>query len=147
VLDAKKMLDGAGITEQREALCAAAGQAFYNTARFCLRDLRARSSQQQLLQDFEDYLNGFSPNVQDILNNFELRNNLPKLSKADALGTLIEKFLDPEINLSPNPVVDTDGTVRQPGLDNHSMGTVFDGSTKRTTRRLANIGRPAMPLS
>ena len=131
VLDTKKMLDDAGITEQREALCAAAGQAFYNTSRFCLRDLRARSSQQQLLQDFEDYLNGFSPNVQDILNNFELRNNLPKLSKADALGTLIEKFLDPEINLSPNPVVDTDGSVRKPGLDNHSMGTVFEELVRR----------------
>lgn len=126
VLDTKKMLDDAGITEQREALCVASGQAFYNTSRFCLRDLRSRASQQQLLQDFEDYLNGFSPNVQDILSNFELRNSLPKLSKSDALGTLIEKFLDPEINLSPNPVVETDGTVRQPGLDNHSMGTVFE---------------------
>lgn len=126
VLDTKKMLDDAGITEQREALCVASGQAFYNTSRFCLRDLRSRASQQQLLQDFEDYLNGFSPNVQDILSNFELRNSLPKLSKSDALGTLIEKLLDPEINLSPNPVVDPDGTVRQPGLDNHSMGTVFE---------------------
>lgn len=126
VRDTKKMLDEAGITEQREALCGASGQAFYNTSRFCLRDLKARSSQQALLQDFEDYLNGFSPNVQDILGNFELRNNLPKLSKADALGTLIEKFLDPEINLSPNPLLDSDGSVRQPGLDNHSMGTVFE---------------------
>lgn len=126
VLDTKKMLDDAGITEQREALCVASGQAFYNTSKFCLRDLRSRASQQQLLQDFEDYLNGFSPNVQDILSNFELRNSLPKLSKSDALGTLIEKFLDPEINLSPNPVAETDGTVRQPGLDNHSMGTVFE---------------------
>jgi type I restriction enzyme M protein len=126
VLDTKQMLDDAGITEQREALCAASGQAFYNTSRFCLRDLRARSSQQQLLQDFEDYLNGFSPNVQDILGNFELRNNLPKLSKADSLGTLIEKFLDPEINFSPNPILESNGSIRQPALDNHSMGTVFE---------------------
>ena len=126
VLDIKKMLEDAGITEQREALCGASGQAFYNTSRFCLRDLRSRSSQQQLLQDFEDYLNGFSPNVQDILGNFELRNNLSKLSKSDGLGTLIEKFLDPEINLSPNPVFDSDGSIRHPGLDNHSMGTVFE---------------------
>src|SRR5579862_6487934 len=49
VLDIKKMLEDAGITEQREALCGASGQAFYNTSRFCLRDLRSRSSQQQLL--------------------------------------------------------------------------------------------------
>src|SRR5580692_1652861 len=70
VLDTKKVLDEARITEQRAALCDAAGQAFYNTSKFTLRDLQSRGSQQQLLADFEDYLNGFSPNVQDILDNF-----------------------------------------------------------------------------
>jgi len=62
----------------------------------------------------EDYLNGFSPNVQDILDNFKFRNQLQTLSKADAIGTLINKFLDPDIDLSPA------------GIDNHSMGTVFE---------------------
>lgn len=114
VLQTKKMLDKAKITEQRAALCSAAGQAFYNTSKFTLRDLRSRASQQQLLADFEDYLNGFSENVQDILENFKFRNQLTTLSKADALGSLINKFLDPEIDLSPA------------GLDNHSMGTVFE---------------------
>ena len=101
VLDTKKMLDEAGITEQRSALCDAAGQAFYNTSRFTLRDLKSRASQQQLLADFQDYLDGFSPNVQDIIDNFKFRNQLSTLSKADAIGTLINKFLDPEIDLSP----------------------------------------------
>ena len=64
VLETKSMLDEALITEQRAALCAASGQAFYNTSKFTLRDLKSRGSQQQLLADFEDYLNGFSPNVQ-----------------------------------------------------------------------------------
>ncbi len=114
VLDAKMMLDEARITEQRAALCDAAGQAFYNTSKFTLRDLKSRGSQQQLLADFEDYLNGFSSNVQDILDNFKFRNQLATLSKADAIGTLINKFLDPEIDLSPT------------SIDNHSMGTVFE---------------------
>ncbi len=114
VLDTKQMLDDARITEQRAALADAAGQAFYNTSRFTLRDLRSRGSQQQLLADFNDYLDGFSPNVQDILDNFKFRNQLPTLSKADALGTLIDKFLDPDIDLSPA------------GVDNHAMGTVFE---------------------
>src|SRR6266496_3686949 len=65
VLDTKKLLDDAGITEQGVALCQAAGQAFYNTAKFTLRDLKARASQQQLRQDFESYLDGFSHNVQE----------------------------------------------------------------------------------
>ena len=86
VLDTKKMLDDAGIIEQRAALCQAAGQAFYNTSKFTLRDLRSRGSQQQLRQDFEDYLDGFSQNVQDILENFKFRNQIHTLSKADAIG-------------------------------------------------------------
>jgi type I restriction enzyme M protein len=126
VLDTKVMLDKAKITEQRAALCKASGEAFYNTSKFTLRDLKARSSQQQLRQDFEAYLDGFSPNVQDILNNFEFRNTVPRLSKADALGTLIEKFLDPEINLGTKPVLNGDGSVKHPKMDNHAMGTVFE---------------------
>ena len=114
VLETKKMLDDARITEQRAALCDAAGQAFYNISKFTLRDLKSRGSQQQLLADFEDYLNGFSPNVQDILDNFKFRNQLQTLSKADAISTLINKFLDPDIDLSPA------------GVDNHSMGTIFE---------------------
>lgn len=119
VLDSKKMLDDAGITEQRAALCHAAGQSFYNTSRFTLRDLRNRGSQQQLRADFEAYLDGFSSNVQEILENFKFRHQIPTLSKADALGTLIEKFLAPDIDLSPAAV------------DNHAMGTVFEELVRR----------------
>ena len=126
VLETKEMLDQQGITAQRAALCDAAGQAFYNTSKFTLRDLKSRGSEQQLRQDFENYLDGFSQNVQDILINFEFRNTIPRLSKADSLGTLIVKFLDPDINLSPNPVLNGDGSVRQPAMDNHSMGTIFE---------------------
>jgi type I restriction enzyme M protein len=131
VLDMKAALDKAGITNQDQALRQAAGQAFYNTSRFTLRDLKARASQQQLKADFEAYLDGFSPNVQDILENFEFRNQIPRLSKADALGTLIEKLLSPDINLSPNPVLNGDGSVKHPGLDNHGMGTVFEELVRR----------------
>jgi type I restriction enzyme M protein len=131
VLDTKVMLDEAGITEQRAALCGAAGQAFFNTSPFTLRDLKARASHQQLKADFEDYLNGFSPNVQDILENFKFRNQIPTLAKADALGTLIEKFLDPDINLGPRPVLNGDGSVKHPAMDNHAMGTVFEELVRR----------------
>jgi type I restriction enzyme M protein len=131
VLDMKASLDKAKIVHQDQALRQAAGQAFYNTSKFTLRDLRARASQQQLKADLEAYLDGFSPNVQDILDNFEFRNQIPRLSKADAVGTLIEKFLDPSINLSPNPVLNSDGSVKQPGLDNHGMGTIFEELVRR----------------
>jgi type I restriction enzyme M protein len=131
VLETKSTLEAAGITEQRAALCQAAGQAFYNTSEFRLRDLKSRASQQQLRQDFEAYLKGFSQNVQDILINFEFHNIVPRLTRADALGTLINKFLDPEINLSPQPVLNSDGSVKHAALDNHAMGTVFEELVRR----------------
>lgn len=119
VLEMKQALDAAGITNQVAPLREAAGQDFYNTSPFTLRDLRSAGSQARLRQDFEAYLDGFSPNVQEILDNFEFRNQIPRLTRADALGALIEKFLDPDLDLSPR------------GLDNHSMGTVFEELVRR----------------
>jgi type I restriction enzyme M protein len=119
VLDMKIFLDNEGIVDQDGPLRDAAGQAVYNTSKFTLRDLRSRTSQQQLKLDFEAYLDGFSPNVQEILDAFEFRNQIPRLSRADAIGSLIEKFLDPSIDLSPA------------GLDNHAMGTVFEELVRR----------------
>ena len=131
VLDMKAVLDQAGVVEQDPALRQAAGQAFYNTSKFTLRDLRARASRQQLEADFRAYLDGFSPNVQDILDNFEFRNQIPRLSRADALGTLIERLTSPDVNLSPNPVMHADGSVRHPGLDNHAVGSIFEELVRR----------------
>ncbi len=131
VLDMRDTLDSANVVEQDPALRQAAGQAFYNTSKFTLRDLRARASRQQLKADFEAYLDGFSPNVQDILDNFEFRNQIPRLSKADALGSLIEKLTSPDVNLSPAPVLNTDGSVKHPGLDNHGMGSIFEELVRR----------------
>lgn len=77
------------------------------------------------------YLNGFSPNVQEILDKFKFRNQLPTLIEADILGHLVEKFLDLSINLGPIPVLGPDGGVRLPALDNHAMGTIFEELIRR----------------
>ena len=126
VLDMKDALNEAGVVEQDPALRQAAGHPFYNTSRFTMRDLKARANRQQLKADFEAYLDGISPNVQDIRDNFEFRNQIPRLSKAEAIGTLIEKLTTPEINLRPAPVINGDGSVKHPGLDNHGMGSIFE---------------------
>ena len=81
--------------------------------------------------DFEAYLDGFSPNVQEVLEKFKFRNQIPTLVDADALGFLLEKFLDSSINLSPKPILNGDDTVRLDGLDNHGMGTVFEELIRR----------------
>ena len=131
VLRMKEQLDGAGITNQEAALRQASGQAFYNTSPFRLRDLASRGRQQQLRTDFEAYLDGFSPNIQEVLEKFKFRNQIPTLVDADALGFLLEKFLDSSINLSPQPVLNGDGSVRLESLDNHGMGTVFEELIRR----------------
>ncbi len=127
----KERLDAAGVMNQDAGLCRAAGEAFYNTSPFRLRDLVHRGRQQQLKDDFQDYLEGFSPNVQEVLSKFKFYNQLSTLVEADALGFLIEKFLDPAVNLSPRPVLNADGSVRLPGLDNHAMGTIFEELIRR----------------
>jgi type I restriction enzyme M protein len=125
VLDMKKELDAAGITDQDEALCAVAGEAFCNSSPYTLSDLKSRTNQQQLRADFILYLDGFSKNVQDIIKKFEFRNQIDKLSEHDILGLLISKFTDQSINLSSRPVTTSTGVVL-PALDNHTMGTVFE---------------------
>ncbi len=126
VLQMKKALDAAGVIEQTAGLCSAAGQAFCNSSPFVLRDLKSRAKNQQLKADFIAYLDGFSPNVQEILSKFEFRNQIDRMIDANILGAVIEKFVSPTVNLSINPVLDDKGDVKLPGLDNHTMGVIFE---------------------
>jgi len=119
VAETKKTLDNAGIVNQDAVLRQAARQDFYNTSGFTMRGLSSITNAARLKLNFEAYLDGFSPNVQEIIDNFELRNQISKLSRADAIGTLFSKFLDPSLDLSPT------------GLDNHGMGTVFEELVRR----------------
>ena len=129
VLEMKKNLDSAGIANQDEVLKSAAKQAFYNTSPFTLRDVR--NQPKQFKANFEAYLDGFSPNVQEILDKFKFRNQIPTLVDADILYALIEKFLDDAVNLGPQPVLNADATIRLPALDNHAMGTIFEELIRR----------------
>ena len=128
VLKMKDTMDKAGITNQWPALCNAANQAFCNASPFLLKDLTSRAKKQTLKADFEAYLDGFSPNVQEILEKFKFRNQIDTMIDADILGAVIEKFVSPTINLSPKPVYtdDTMATIKLPALDNHGMGTIFE---------------------
>ena len=93
-----------------------------------MKDLTSRSKAQTLKADFTAYLDGFSPNVQVILDKFKFRNQIDTMVDADILGAVIEKFTSSDINLSPNPIYkDADKKImKHPGLDNHGMGTIFE---------------------
>ena len=128
VLAMKKQLDAAKIDNQWPALCNAAGQAFCNASPFLLKDLTSRSKAQTLKADFKAYLDGFSPNVQVILDKFKFRNQIDTMVDADILAAVIEKFTSSDINLSPNPIYKDEAKtiLKHPGLDNHGMGTIFE---------------------
>ncbi|RMV32497.1 N-6 DNA methylase [Pseudomonas savastanoi pv. phaseolicola] len=131
VLERKKLLDAHNVAEQDGALRDAAKQAFYNVSEFTLAKLKASAAGQRLRDDFIAYLDGFSPNVQEILTKFNFRNQIQKLVDSHVLGYLIDDFLDPEINLAPLPVKDADDRIKLPALDNHGMGTVFEELIRR----------------
>jgi type I restriction enzyme M protein len=125
VLKGKKQLDIAGVREQ--TLSYASGKSFWNSSPFRLKDLTGRAKQQTLKADFIAYLDGFSPNVKEILSKFKFRVQIDTMVDANILGAVIEKFVDPKINLSPEPVRDDVGGIRLPGLDNRLISDEVTG--------------------
>ena len=109
-----------------KTLDTAVGLPFYNTSNFCLKDLKHETNRQNLKKNFEEYLNGFSENVKEILQKFEFNNQLTKMTEAGILGYVIEKFTSSELNLSPYDEKNSSGDIIKKGLDNHAMGTLFE---------------------
>jgi type I restriction enzyme M protein len=101
----------------------ASGYVFYNTSRFTLKSLLGNPS--QLEANLKNYLDGFSDNVKEIVEKFDLRNQIRKMAQSDVLHDVIEKFVSDEINLSPNDRKGPDGRT-QLGLSNLGMGYVFE---------------------
>ena len=126
LLKQKQMLDANNIQNQDPILYTVTGYPFYNTSKFTMKTLKSETDPLRLKMNFIDYLNGFSKDVQDIIDKFHLRQMVDNLTEAERLGSIIEKFTDDKINLSNKPLLDDDGNVRLPGLDNHTMGTIFE---------------------
>ena len=126
LLETKKMLDDNQFNNQDPILFSVTGYPFYNTSLFTMKTLKCETDPLRLKMNFTDYLNGFSKDVQDIIDKFHMRQMVDNLTEAERLGSIIEKFTDDKINLSNKPVLDDEGNVRLPGLDNHTMGTMFE---------------------
>jgi type I restriction enzyme M protein len=110
-----------------EPLKAASGYVFFNTSKWTLKSLfgTATNNQQILLANFEEYLNGFSDNVKEIIERFKLKEQIRHMAGKDVLLDVLEKFVSPNINLTPNQVEDPDGN-KLPALTNLGMGYVFE---------------------
>lgn len=110
-----------------EPLKDASGYVFYNVSKWTLTSLynTATNNRQILLANFEEYLNGFSANVLEIIERFELKSKIQHMAGKDVLLDVVEKFLSPKINLTPEEAVDPDG-YKLPALSNLGMGYVFE---------------------
>lgn len=120
--------DEAQFTEWDEnGLRDASGYVFYNTSKWTLQLLKdtATNNQQILQANFEDYLNGFSPNVKEIIEKFKLKSQVRHMAAKDVLLDVLEKFTSPSINLTPFEKIDPDGR-KLPALSNLGMGYVFE---------------------
>jgi type I restriction enzyme M protein len=115
-----------------DGLKRASGYVFYNTSPWTLQRLHdtATNSQQILLANFEEYLNGFSANVKEIIDKFKLRSQVRHMASKDVLLDVLEKFTSPHINLTPFEKTDPDGR-KLPPLTNLGMGYVFEELIRR----------------
>jgi len=105
----------------------ASGYVFYNTSKWTLQQLfgTATNNQQILLANVEEYLNGFSDNVKEIVKCFNLEAQVRHMASKDVLLDVLEKFVSPYINLTPDTLEDPEGN-KMPGLSNLGMGYVFE---------------------
>lgn len=105
-------------------LCKKSQTTFYNTSNFTLNTLL--HDPQNIKVNFENYLDGFSENINDIILKFKFRNQLDTLDEAKILRGVIERFCSPTINLSMHDIKDDKGKIIHKGLSNLGMGYVFE---------------------
>lgn len=91
------------------------GYPFYNTSKYSLKKLLDDSD--SIESNFNSYIDGFSENVKEILNNLEIKNQIKKMNKNNRLYNVVKKFS--EIDFNPKTV------------DNHKMGYIFEDIIRR----------------
>ncbi|KXZ63615.1 Type I restriction enzyme EcoKI M protein [Acinetobacter venetianus] len=126
--EVKDQLEDQGLLELDELpLTHISGYVFYNTSPWTLKSLKetATNNQQILLANFEEYLRGFSANVKEIIDRFNLFAQIRHMASKDVLLDVLEKFVSLNINLSPFEAEDPEG-YKLGGLSNLGMGYVFE---------------------
>lgn len=131
ILELKEIFKRNNAENLEDAMGLAVSLPIYNISEFTLKDLKNETNSQNLKKNFEEYLDGFSPNVREILDKFKFKNQLDTMTDAGILGSVIEKFVSYDINLSPYPVLNSEGQVLKPALDNHTMGILFEELIRR----------------
>lgn len=97
----------------------ASGYPFYNTSKFTFETLKA--DPENIEDNFKDYINGFSDNVQDILARMKFDDQIERLSDPDAplLYQVLCDFCKPQADMAPNKIRAVD------------MGYIFENLIQR----------------
>lgn len=108
VLDMKKKLDATGANEKliEGALTRTSGYAFYNTSKFDFQKLLADPD--NIADNFDDYLKGFSANVADIISRFEFANTVGTMVEGGVLFVMIQEFNSAKADMSPKKITSAD---------------------------------------
>jgi type I restriction enzyme M protein len=122
VLEANAFLIKQNI-DDKKALETQSGYSFWNISKFTFETLM--NDADNIDTNLESYLDGYSPNVQEIISKFKLRNQLETMKEAGITYLLIDKLCNKEINLSPNEAKNSKGEILPP-LTNLGMGYVFE---------------------
>lgn len=85
---------------------------FYNYSKYDFKSLI--QDPEHIEENLMHYLDSFSPNIQDIFDNFYIKNHITRLSKGNLLFLLVKKFTESKVDLHPDKV------------SNHEMGTIFE---------------------
>ncbi len=96
---------------------ATGGLAFYNTSKFTFEKLL--DDPDNIEDNFRDYLNGFSENVQDIIEKFKFDGHITTMANKDILYIVIKEFTSSKANLHPDVI------------SNLEMGYIFEEIIRR----------------
>lgn len=110
-------------------LCKTSEATFYNHSHFTLKKLL--DDPKNIRINFENYLEGFSENIKDVINRFEFIKRLDKLDEKKILYGVIERFCSTKINLSMHPIFNDKNELIHKGLSNLGMGYVFEELIRR----------------
>ena len=95
----------------------ASGYSFYNTSNYDFQKLTQDPT--HIEENFKDYINGFSENIQEILENYDFDNEIRKLANGDLLFLVVEAFNKPWAYMGADKISSVD------------MGYIFEDLIKR----------------
>lgn len=87
-------------------LCKTSGYSFYNTSKFDFKKLIAEPD--DIESNFENYLQGFSSNVKDIISKFNFTDQVRTMANGNVLFVVIQEFVSAKGDMSPNKITSAD---------------------------------------